>query len=695
MEPGDDPNYPESPEASCYLDYNGLDPIFPFHVTCFQLFKQQLSHQIEETHRSQAKIHTVKDVNHDVLYNVMNQLGQGGSSCLGINYGSPTPPDEQFWLAMPGEELFIANPLERNDLVMAFTLDAWEHCNQPISARVQGQQGERDLFSMLPMELLLKVTEALQPMDLLKLIIGSKHVYDITTGIDSNGFWLQHFKTMMPWFFELNEFLEDAQREGRLNHSLYHLFVWADKISAPRVGKKGPFMGVANRRRIWGVCQQISEAYIARAKQEELFDEGLALNPLHSRSTCDTMPAVSFPDKGDTRTQTTFWVEDVANLDNTQVSSTLQLFWSEEEALVGLAFKCDEADSALFGYNDSYDGVVAAKDSLNLERGDWVKGFILYYPEVNHMDLVYPAGWWMTAKLNTAILGIEILLESGGSAKFGNVSPQLVKRPLLARQGRSIVGLMGNIGTVKLFSTVTPYPDPIPGHKDVYRILRLGLVQYPPDEGMMDQNEWKQLAESLAWGDDCSKLLAKSTPDLPRHSGGVQVASPTRTIWDLHGLRLIYCGDYQISFSFPDDLVAHYPLIWAINANERRSLVRMIVYMKYDGMISGWDQDHKPFSRPCPAIVGMRVEYSAASGLEPRQVGVASSYNEPHIDATSCRWFDIDGPGGEEISSVAIAIQGNENPKAVKVRCDSHYLLLLNASGQAAGCFNVRDATTN
>jgi hypothetical protein len=51
-------------------------------------------------------------------------------------------------------------------------------------------------------------------------------------------------------------------------------------------------------------------------------------------------------------------------------------------------------------------------------------------------------------------------------------------------------------------------------------------------------------------------------------------------------------------------------------------------------------------------------------------VGVSSTHDEPHMYEESCRAFDIDGPGGEEITSVMVGIQWNENPKAIKVRCN-------------------------
>lgn len=340
VEPGDDPNFPDVPEAGCYTDYNGLDPYYPFHVTCYQLFQQQLFHAIKKICPDKSKEGVIKEVDHDLLYNVMSQLGDGGSCCLGIDYGTPEPAcKEQFWEARPGEELLVTNPIEQNPLVKACILDAWEHCDVPISVRDNGHQDGRDLVARLPMELLLNITTALEPKDLRNLIISSKHISNITVGAGNMRFWLQHFETMMPWFFELDEFLSDSRKEGSLNHSLYRLFVWADQITTPRVGKTGPFMGVANRRRIWGACQQISTRYIARATEEELFESELPPNILHMHSSCDTMPAVSIPDKGDVATQKCFWAADEADLVDTEALKTLDLFWSEEEAsLVGLAF---------------------------------------------------------------------------------------------------------------------------------------------------------------------------------------------------------------------------------------------------------------------------------------------------------------------------------------------------------------------
>lgn len=46
------------------------------------------------------------------------------------------------------------------------------------------------------------------------------------------------------------------------------LFLFLDAATQPRKGITGPWMALANRRRIWGVCGQLVDAYMEALEQE-------------------------------------------------------------------------------------------------------------------------------------------------------------------------------------------------------------------------------------------------------------------------------------------------------------------------------------------------------------------------------------------------------------------------------------------
>lgn len=63
---------------------------------------------------------------------------------------------------------------------------------------------------------------------------------------------------LAPWLWEIIDLVDGDELPG---FDYKGLFLWLDKVTQPKFGMGGPFMGVANRRRIWGVCGQLVDAY--------------------------------------------------------------------------------------------------------------------------------------------------------------------------------------------------------------------------------------------------------------------------------------------------------------------------------------------------------------------------------------------------------------------------------------------------
>lgn len=74
---------------------------------------------------------------------------------------------------------------------------------------------------------------------------------------------------LMPWFWEISNLISD---QNFLDYK--GVFVWLEKVTRPRKGVKGPWMGVANRRRIWKVCGLLEEDY-AVALEREIAERGV------------------------------------------------------------------------------------------------------------------------------------------------------------------------------------------------------------------------------------------------------------------------------------------------------------------------------------------------------------------------------------------------------------------------------------
>lgn len=72
-----------------------------------------------------------------------------------------------------------------------------------------------------------------------------------------------------PWFWELRGLVEE---QGLIDYK--GAFVWLEAATRPGVSFGPSFLGVANRRRIWGACGQLLEAYM-EALQKEIEERGV------------------------------------------------------------------------------------------------------------------------------------------------------------------------------------------------------------------------------------------------------------------------------------------------------------------------------------------------------------------------------------------------------------------------------------
>ncbi|KAJ5767883.1 Aryl-alcohol dehydrogenase [Penicillium manginii] len=193
------------------------------------------------------------DLDLDVLWGVFRHLQDYAQ--LDIDYGRPGPPQDQHWLVNSGEELFIADPGKRvhiHDNVNHM----WDEMVSSVEVSNSNSNSHTMENSSDPFVLLLEVlpllTSQLYPESLLNLISASP---SLRRGLGGNfAYWRRRFETDMPWFFEVHSFLDSlgTVAVGVPKISFSHLFAWAYHTTTPRVGIKGPFMGVANRRRIWG-----------------------------------------------------------------------------------------------------------------------------------------------------------------------------------------------------------------------------------------------------------------------------------------------------------------------------------------------------------------------------------------------------------------------------------------------------------
>lgn len=124
----------------------------------------------------------------------------------------------------------------------------------------QNPQGE-DVFNRLPLELRHEVFKLL-PADAILALKAATWVMH-TTAL-SRECWKQILRSEMPWFWEIREFdfSESQDLEAKASKLLLDLMAKSQYTSK----HDDYILGLANRRRIWGVCEQIRSLYLEKLK---------------------------------------------------------------------------------------------------------------------------------------------------------------------------------------------------------------------------------------------------------------------------------------------------------------------------------------------------------------------------------------------------------------------------------------------
>ncbi|KAB2571608.1 hypothetical protein DBV05_g9723 [Lasiodiplodia theobromae] len=329
----------------------------------------------------------------DILYGVLRQLTPDCRNSLQfVNYGNPGPEHGRHWDSKPGEEFLCAKPtiepklLDRiRKVISSGELKPLGHTKTPLDleARVR-----HDPFANIPYDILYNITGLLPNDSVLNLNKASWFVH--TCLLNNNAFWKQRLREHTPWFHKLRSLIDDAitPTEGC---DFRTLFFWLYAQSRPRLWMSGPFMALANRRRLWGVCEQISDHYHQakqrqRPPQADDDDESNETAQLiEKHADTPRMPIVAYPPPGpDAETMSTVWIRSWAELD--APFALFEAFWAYDRtvgvrngtsngSLVGLAMTFDGC-RRLFGRDDSAEGV--SRETCLIVNPAQIGGLVLH-----------------------------------------------------------------------------------------------------------------------------------------------------------------------------------------------------------------------------------------------------------------------------------------------------------------------------
>jgi hypothetical protein len=118
-----------------------------------------------------------------------------------------------------------------------------------------GNKVVKDPFGNIPYDVTYLILQYLSGDSIMAF---SRASWTILTRTRNNSFWKKRLSEDMAWFWELQEYLEHSQHRVRNFKALY---LWLDKRTQPLYGLTGAFMGIANRRRIWGPCAELARRY--------------------------------------------------------------------------------------------------------------------------------------------------------------------------------------------------------------------------------------------------------------------------------------------------------------------------------------------------------------------------------------------------------------------------------------------------
>ncbi|KAF2993586.1 hypothetical protein E8E13_000514 [Curvularia kusanoi] len=249
-EPGDDP-YDTQPRAyQCYEEFPSDWAVgtFPFHEACYRMLAERLGYD------------NPKEIDKHALLTVMRKYHNSAYN-LGLDYGG-VETDDQSWMTRRGEEYLVCDPEEIGPESIETILGLVPHKvlhAEPVpdfSYRIKN-----DSFSSLPVELLHMILSLVPAHDALNLMKASQHVCAVTR---EPYYWTKMIaKHLVPWFRGVESL--DAEQD---NVDYKALFLFLDAATQPRKGLTGPWMALANRRRIWGVCGQLVDAYTEALEQE-------------------------------------------------------------------------------------------------------------------------------------------------------------------------------------------------------------------------------------------------------------------------------------------------------------------------------------------------------------------------------------------------------------------------------------------
>ncbi|KAM0420629.1 hypothetical protein ACHAPT_011545 [Fusarium lateritium] len=566
--------------------------VFPFHKQCYKLLARVLT-GTEDT----------SGVNRAVLFKVFGELVSESCRCCKLDFGDAVKGQDQSWQALPGYEYTVINPERRESLVEDIfgVINHDKFAETPSSLHL-GDKVRWDPFQQIPESVLRDVLDLLDNESVLNLCRASWSMFDLIR--HNRSFWETRIRKHTPYFEELGDTLAEEYESLRAQDPR-KILLWAEEASKPRVGISGFLMPVANRRRIWGVCEQIARLYDADCP-----DPGSETTcEMESIAVGNKMHFVGFNGNVVFDTQQSFWVQswDEYNEDRPW---TIKTFWNSDWDMTGIAVSFEGEEPRMFGKRGTEEG--AWETSKEMSPETWIRGFVFHLRPAN------------------AILGWENASWNYISVKGITTGDSLMQRPLFAADDMVIVGIQGQLAEQEK-EDATPW------------ILRFGLLQaYPCDEEKPDPGYYPEIGEEerLSWSSESLSLL-----DEP--------------LWESESLKLVYIDlDRVEEAALEPEHIPMRILMMGNHPDELANVKSISACVRSTGL-----EKHCNKGYINNVVTNLRVSFANQQTQAIREVDDDGSPLPGNWDE-----FEIDGPGGEVIEEVSWIQESDKCPEHLELR---------------------------
>lgn len=361
-----------------YRNKKGPERVIPFHWECYKTLALYLIGTSDTTRIRKGALYRALD-KFSVVRNSHRQPILSEYRCLSLDYGDANEAQKDYWECIPGQDYTVFSPQCQVQLKcdMAAYISGPEF-EKPRQYHHESKRESKPL-TLLPETVIFGVSEFLDNESLISLFCASLETYSSLR--DNISFWKGRIMTHLPYFFELHECLKE-QSQMLENRDLRKIFLWADAASKPRSGVPRFMFPVANRRRIWNVCEQIGGIYSQEPQRRPTPRSYLECQALKSERQVlgDTgEPGLYFRSAYLLRDWTELWRP-----------WTLEFFCNSEGDLSGIAVRFGQ-EQRIFGHEPPEVGAAQTKGSF--ASGVWLRGFVFHIYASSALRFWHDRSW--------------------------------------------------------------------------------------------------------------------------------------------------------------------------------------------------------------------------------------------------------------------------------------------------------------